>query len=394
MQYRTDDRSGQALSILGFGCMRFPRTLGQVDTAKTEKLILKAYAQGINFFDTGYIYPGSEEVLGDILSKHQLREKIYLATKLPMGKCKTYEDFDRFLGIQLERLKTHYIDYYFIHNLPNLATWNRLKDLGIERWIAEKKASGIIRRIGFSFHGMRSEFVGLLDDYDWDVCLIQYNYVNENHQAGREGLQEAGRRGIPVVIMEPLLGGRLATGLPAKAREVFKKADPKATPVQWGLRWLWNQPEVTVVLSGMNSESQLDENLSIANVSSPGMMTDAEHRAIATVVDIFGQAYKVPCTGCNYCMPCPHHVNISGAFSAYNAYHAVSRFTGIQQYLTSVASATPEKDHSPSLCVKCGKCEKQCPQHIAIMDELETVKKTMEPFWVGTLKKIVRRMGS
>jgi predicted aldo/keto reductase-like oxidoreductase len=387
MQYFTDKRTGNNLSLLGFGCMRFPRkNITHIDINKSEQLIIKAVQNGINYFDTAYIYGGSEEVLGQIVQKNNLRDKIFIATKLPLEKCKKYEDFDALFFTQLERLRTNYIDYYLMHNLSDANLWKSLCEWGIENWIAEKKKSGHIKSIGFSFHGMQNEFFQLLELYQWDVCQIQYNYININYQAGMEGLKKASEKGLPVMVMEPLLGGKLANGLPKKAVKVFRTANKTLTPASWAFRWLWNQKEVSVVLSGMNHVSQLEENINAANSFAP--QTDEENKAYESVIKIFNDSNKIPCTGCNYCMPCPSHVNIPGCFAAYNLSYTVGLFSGILQYVTSTGVTDPRKNYAASKCAQCGNCEKHCPQHISIIKLLEKVSKRMEPFWFNTAIKL------
>lgn len=388
MQYRVDPKSGNKLSSLGFGCMRFPRGIS-IDFAKSEKLVLDAIERGVNYFDTAYIYPGSEDTLGEILHKNHVREKIFLATKLPHGRCKTYEEFDRLFNEQLRRLKTDYIDYYLIHNVPDMAAWNAVSAVGLEKWLAEKKASGQIRSVGFSFHGTQASFLELLDVYPWEFCQIQYNYMNENYQAGRLGLEKAHEKGLPVIIMEPLLGGRLANGVPKKAVKLFGEANPSITPAAWAMKWLWNQPEVTVVLSGMNAPEQLDDNISTAEHTAVGSLTDSELAVFNKVKAVFEESYKVPCTGCNYCMPCPKNVNIPGCFAAYNASYANGFVTGMTQYITSTNALHSSGGMRVANCVKCGICEKKCPQHIKIPSELGNVKKRLEPIGFSTGLKIV-----
>ena len=392
MQYRIDNKSGNKLSVLGFGCMRLPRGLNmKPDFEKSEKLILSAIEKGVNYFDTAYLYAGSEEALGRVLSKNGVRDKVYVATKLPYQKCRAYEDFDRLFNMQLSHLQTDYVDYYLIHNLSDKAQWDSLREMGVERWIEAKKQSGQIRRIGFSFHGAQNGFLELLDAYEWDFCQIQYNYMNENYQAGRTGLLAAAKKSLPVIVMEPLLGGKLATGLPKKAEAFFREANAGRSPAEWALRWLWNQPEVTVVLSGMNAQEQLDGNLKAAESAEAGMTTPREAEAIGAVRKVFDEAYKIPCTGCNYCMPCPHGVNIPGCFASYNASYVTGYISGLTLYLTSTGVNHPEKNYSARRCVACGQCEKRCPQHIEIIKGLKSVSKRMEPAWLRPVIKIVGR---
>ena len=390
MKYRTDPKSGNQLSILGFGCMRFPRGINaKIDKDKTEKLVLSAIERGVNYFDTAHMYGASEETLGEILDKNDARDKIFLATKLPHRQCKGYEDFDKFLTEQLTRLKTGCIDYYLIHNLPDAASWEGLCGLGIKRWIKEIKASGKIKQIGFSFHGAQNEFFALLDAYEWDFCQIQYNYMNENFQAGQAGLLKAHEKGLPIIVMEPLLGGKLATGLPKKAVKLFNGAGSGLSEAAWAMRWLWNQPQVTVVLSGMNSADQLADNLKTAEDAVPGLLSDQESRIVSEVVSVVKEAYKIPCTGCNYCMPCHRGVNIPGIFAAYNSSYALGFVAGITQYMTSMGGmAAEENNYSGRNCIKCGRCEKLCPQHIEISKCLEAATKRMEPFWANAAFKL------
>jgi predicted aldo/keto reductase-like oxidoreductase len=394
MIYRALGGTGMRVSALGFGCMRFPRNLTQIDINRTEPLIVKAIQEGINYFDTAYAYGGSEEALGAILAKNNLRNKIFLATKLPIGKCKTCDDFETLFQTQLERLHTDYIDYYLIHNIGDTREWQRLGELGIEKWIFGKKESGQIKNIGFSFHGAHDEFLKLLDIYDWDFCQIQYNYINTNYQAGTAGLKKAADKGLSVIIMEPLLGGKLATGLPRKAVDIFMAANRSLTPAAWGLRWLWNQKEVTVVISGMNEMSQVEDNIQTAQSAVPDMLTAAENEAYESVIKIIEASYKIPCTGCNYCIPCPQNVNIPACFAAYNVSHITGMISGIQQYVTSTALLNPRKNYAASNCIECGACEKKCPQHIPIAKSLKQVTKKMEPFWLRAGLNIYMKVSS
>jgi predicted aldo/keto reductase-like oxidoreductase len=363
--------------------MRFSRNM-----AETERTILSAIDGGVNYFDTAYIYPNSEETLGTILAKHKKRESVFIATKLPLIMCKSSDDFDKFFDKELERLKTDHIDYYLMHMITDSAQWEKFRQWGIEPWIAEKKQTKKIQQAGFSFHGSHDEFIKILNAYPWDFCQIQYNYSDENYQAGKDGLKTAAAKGIPVVVMEPLLGGKLATGLPKEAVKLFSRADPSLSPAAWGLRWLWNQPEVTCVLSGMNTSKQMEENIQAAKNFRP--LTDAELSVYKEVVAIFTKAYKINCTGCNYCMPCPKGINIPGCFAAYNSSFAQNFAVGMQQFFTSTALMS-KKPYSPRLCIECGKCESHCPQHLPIRRALKQVSGRMESLPIRFILSIARR---
>ncbi|MDR3343261.1 MAG: aldo/keto reductase [Treponema sp.] len=368
--------------------MRFPRSMGAIDMRKTEGLIMEAIRRGVNYFDTAYIYPGSEEALGTILEKNRVRDQVFIATKLPLVVVRGHEDFDKFFNKQLERLRTDHIDYYLMHMLTDMNLWEKLREWGIADWIQEKKQAGAIRQAGFSFHGAQDAFLKLLEAYPWDFCQIQYNYTGENYQAGTAGLKKAAET-MSVVIMEPLLGGKLVGGLPSEAAALFKQADPELSAAAWGLKWVWNQPEVTLLLSGMNEQSQLEENLNLADTSLPEMLTEQEHAIYRQVLAVFNASYKIRCTGCNYCMPCPRNVNIPGCFAAYNASFSMGFVLGMQQYTTSTA-ITSDQMSGAGRCVKCGKCEQHCPQHIPIRQSLELVRKRMEPFWYRGITSIAR----
>jgi len=382
MQYQKD-KFGNELSALGLGCMRFPR-----DKAETERLILTAINGGVNFFDTAYIYPNSEATLGEILAKNDKRKDVFIATKLPFALCKSADDFDRFFNESLRRLQTDYVDYYFMHAMSDFAQWEKFCEMGIEEWIAKKKASGQIRQIGFSYHGTCDDFLKVLDSYDWDFCMIQYNYSDENYQAGRKGLLAAAEKGIPVIIMEPLLGGTLATGLPKPASEKFTKVNPELTPADWAFWWLWNQSEVTVTLSGMSSLPILESNLRSVDKFRP--LTNAESAVYADVVEVFRKSYKIPCTGCNYCLPCPKGISIPACLAAYNSSYGQGYFKGMQLYLTSTG-AIMNKPNSPRNCNQCGKCEKMCPQNIPIRKSLKKVARRFEPLPIRGMISIVRK---
>ncbi|NCC87730.1 MAG: aldo/keto reductase, partial [Clostridia bacterium] len=317
MQYRKD-KNGDDISILGFGCMRFPRKGITLDVEEIEKEIMEAINKGVNYFDTAYMYPGSEAVLGEILARNNCRDKVKIATKLPVFRVNKEEKIDEFFNEELKRLKTNHIDYYLMHAMTDMAGWEKLLNFGIVEWIEDKKKKGEIKNIGFSFHGNTSTFIQLLNAYDWDFCQIQYNYLDENSQAGREGLIAANKKGIPVIIMEPLRGGKLVNLLPEKAKRLIADNNKKWSPAEWGLRWLWDQQEVTCVLSGMNSMNMLQETIEIASKSRIGEFTEEDLQLIDKIKDVIKESVKVGCTGCGYCMPCPKGVDIPTVFNCYN----------------------------------------------------------------------------
>ena len=387
MNYRTD-RYGNQLSILGFGCMRFPQKMGRIDMEETEREIMTAYQAGVNYYDTAYIYPGSEAALGEIFEKNNIREKVYIATKLPHYLIKSVADMDKLFAEELRRLRTDYVDYYLMHMLTDTDTWNRLKSLGIEEWITQKKASGAIRQIGFSYHGNSEMFCNLVDAYDWDFCQIQYNYMDEHSQAGRRGLYHAHEKGIPVIIMEPLRGGKLVNRLPDAAKKIFEEYKIKRTPAQWAFRWLWNQPEITVVLSGMNSDEMVRDNIQTASTVEVGELGEDEEQMLKQVVAAINAKMKVGCTGCGYCMPCPKGVDIPGTFAAYNRRYAEGKFWSFVDYV--MCTTLRKNSTAASNCVGCGKCEKHCPQHIEIRKNLKDAQKELETPLYKVVRKVVK----
>lgn len=371
MEYRMND-----WSVLGFGCMRFPKKGNGVDMEETERELAYAIEHGINYFDTAYIYKGNEKVLGELLEKNHWREQVQIATKMPHYMIHSIGELEKLFQEQLRRLRTDYVDNYLMHMLPDVHIWEKLIRMGILEWISEKKAGGQIRRVGFSYHGNSRNFIELLDAWDWEFCQVQYNYMDENSQAGRAGVEYAAAKGIPVIIMEPLRGGRLVNGLPKNAQELFAKARPQRSPAEWGLRWLWNQPGVSVILSGMNSMEMLKENIRIAESVRAGELTEADRQLFSEVRDAINDKMKVPCTGCGYCQPCPFGVDIPGAFRCYNVRYTDNFFTGMREYLLCTTFRADRTN--ASRCRKCGKCEQHCPQGIAIRKELEQVVRHME----------------
>lgn len=388
MNYRTD-KYGNKISLLGFGCMRFKRTVGKTDIDAAEKQVMAAYHAGVNYYDTAYIYPGNEAVLGEILERNHIRDKINLATKLPHYLIRSADGLEKLFNEQLKRLRTDYIDYYLMHMLSDIKTWERMKELGIEKWIADKKASGEIRQIGFSYHGNSDMFCQLIDAYDWDFCMIQYNYMDEHSQAGRRGLHYAASKGLPVMIMEPLRGGKLVKNLPSDAVKIFEKYTPSHTPAQWAFRWLFNQPEVTCVLSGMNSMEMVQDNVHTASTTSAGDLTPQDEAMLRDVVKAISAKTKVGCTGCGYCMPCPKKVDIPGTFAAYNLCYTESKFWGFIEYLK--CTTFRKNATSASNCVNCGKCETHCPQNIAIRQELKNAQRELEGPIYRFLRKVIEK---
>lgn len=387
MNYR-EDKYGNPLSILGFGCMRFQQRLGKIDLEEAEREIMTAFYGGVNYYDTAYIYPGSEAAIGEIFERNGIREQIHIATKLPHYLIKSRAAMDKLFAEELKRLRTNYVDYYLMHMLNDVDTWNRLRELGVEEWIAERKASGAIHQIGFSYHGNSETFCKLLDAYDWDFCQIQYNYLDEHSQAGRRGLQYAHSKGIPVIIMEPLRGGKLVNLLPEEAKRIIADHRIKRTPAEWAFRWLWNQPEVTVVLSGMNTEAMVKENLRTASNVEVGEMGEQEEKMLDQVVKAINTKMKVGCTGCGYCMPCPKGVDIPGTFAALNRYHTESKFAGLKEYVMCTTLRT--NSAAASNCIGCGKCERHCPQHIEIRKMLKEARKELE----GPVYRIGKKVAS
>ena len=375
MNYR-NDKYGNPISILGYGCMRFTQSGGRIDLDKAEREVMEAVRAGVNYFDTAYVYPGSEDALCRILEKNHIRDQVNIATKLPHYLLRKPESMEKYFQEELKRLRTDHVDYYLMHMLTDVKTWERLKDLGMVEWLREKQKSGAIRQVGFSYHGNSEMFCRLVDAYDWDFCQIQYNYMDEHSQAGRRGLQYAASKGIPVIIMEPLRGGKLVGLLPDEAKQLFAACAVRRSPAEWALRWLWNQPEVTCVLSGMNSLDMVRENARTASTVQAGELTQADEALLRSVVQIINRKIKVGCTGCGYCMPCPKQVDIPGTFAAYNRMFTEGKRRARIEYI--MCTAMRKDSAAASNCIGCGACERHCPQQLSIRQELKNARKALE----------------
>jgi predicted aldo/keto reductase-like oxidoreductase len=370
MLYRKFGRTGAEVSALGFGCMRLPLARpgaiqvddGEIDEPKAAALLHWAIDHGVNYVDTAYPYHlgNSEPFVGRAL-QGGYREKVFLATKLPSWLITARADMDRYLDEQLARLQTDRIDFYLVHAV-NKNFWPGLVDNGLFAFLDAALADGRIRHAGFSFHDDLALFKEVVDAYPWSFCQIQYNYLDENYQTGKEGLRYAADRGLGVAVMEPLRGGRLAAGIPADVSRLWERAETKRSPAEWALRYLWDQPAVGVVLSGMNDWPQVEENVRIAGQAGAGNLSPAERALIAVVRAVYQAKMKINCTDCRYCLPCPAGVNIPGCFALFNNAHILDDVpTHRIFYNVSIGPA-----QKASNCADCGQCEQACPQGIPI----------------------------
>jgi uncharacterized protein len=381
MLYRTMPQNGDELSILGFGCMRLPVRDGKVDEPSAIGQIRYAIDRGVNYVDTAWPYHAgeSEIVLGKAL-RDGYRSRVKVATKLPSWMIKSREAMDRFLAAQLAKLGTKQIDYYLVHSL-NGALWDNVVRFGVLDFLEQAKKDGRIVNAGFSFHGLADDFKRIVDTYPWVFCQIQYNYLDEDYQAGTSGLEYAAAKGLGVIVMEPLRGGNLAlTPPPPAVAAIWDEAKVRRTPAEWALRWVWNRPEVTVILSGMNREEQVRENLSIANTAHANSLTEEELELVTRAGRIYRELMKVGCTGCGYCMPCPSNVMIPLCFEEYNTMHMFGATEeGKFRYALRLSGELVDGHSSyASQCVQCGECLDKCPQEIPIPDKLAQVAAEME----------------
>lgn len=381
MLYRKMPQNGDELSILGFGCMRLAaKEDGSIDEERATKQLHYAIDKGVNYVDTAWPYHmgASEPFLGRALA-NGYREKVKIATKLPSYLIESREDMDKFLNAQLQKLQTGNIDYYMVHGIVG-ESWNKMVAFDIIDFFDKAKADGRIINAGFSFHGSADDFKRIVDSYDWDFCQIQYNFLDEKYQAGTEGLEYAASKDLGVIIMEPLRGGNLTKNVPTAVKKIWDEAPTKRSPAEWAFRWVWDHPEVTVVLSGMNEETHVEENLRIAEQAYPNSLTKEELNLVRRVEGKYRELMKVSCTGCRYCMPCPAGVNIPLCFESYNRLYlgdnpAEERF----MYVSLLCgAATLGEPAFASLCIQCGQCVEKCPQHIDIPNALKLVVEELE----------------
>ena len=379
MQNRVIPKTGDEISPLGFGAMRLPLKNGKIDRTKAKELIYYAIDNGINFIDTAYLYGDSESFLGEILTE-DIKSKVKICTKLPSINIRKYEDMETILDEQLKRLQIDCIDYYLIHAV-DLKAINRLLKKDLIKFINKAKSDGKIRNIGFSYHGPKEEFEIIVDGFDWDVVMVQYNYFDENVQASIEGIEYAASKGMGVFVMEPLKGGILAGKMPDEVEKIFKNADSGKSNAQWAMQWVFNNRNVTCVLSGMNSFKQIDENLAIANATAPLSMSFDEMETIEQVKRVMRNALKINCSTCGYCMPCPQGVNIPECMKIYNEKYLFGHkgfinpsFLDYYQYVGGIMGS----EGNAGKCNGCGKCLRKCPQKLDIITELKKVKKEFE----------------
>jgi len=376
MLFRKMKKAEPYLSILGFGCMRLPtKDDGHVDEEKATSMLHYAIDHGVNYVDTAYPYHNgeSEPVVGRALAGGY-RDKVHLATKLPSWLITSREDMDKYLDEQLVRLKTDYIDFYLVHGLNGLF-WENLSMLGVTDFLSEALADGRIRYAGFSFHDNAKLFREIVKSYDWTFAQIQYNFMDEHYQAGTEGLEYAAKKGLGIVVMEPIRGGLLARDLTGIS-EIWNKAKVRHQPAERALRWVWNHPEVTVALSGMSTPEQVRQNVTFANSGMPDSLTKTELSLFSKVKKELETRIRIPCTGCRYCVPCPHGVSIPECFEYYNRGHMYEDDEQTREiysmFLGGFFDGTP---HYASLCQECGECEEKCPQDLPIRENLKEVER-------------------
>lgn len=372
MEKRKLEKIGIETSLLGFGCMRFPQTAeGKINEPEAEKMLDKAIAAGVNYIDTAYPYHNgdSEPFVGKALKKYD-RSSFYLATKLPVWLVNTLEDVDRIFAEQLSRLQTDYIDFYLLHAMGK-ERWDKMRDLGVVKRLEELKAEGKIKNLGFSFHDSYEVFEEMINYRDWDFCQIQLNYMDTNEQAGMKGYELTAQKNIPLIIMEPVKGGSLAS-FADDIMEKFHGLKPDASAASFALRWVGSLPNVKVILSGMSTMEQVEDNLHTFESFEP--LSDKEHETIEEIVALLNSRVQNGCTGCRYCMPCPAGVNIPECFKTWNTYHMYQNYNVVSwKWEHELGESRQAKN-----CIKCGKCEQACPQKLSIRADLEKVQADLD----------------
>lgn len=401
MMYRTAPKNGEKISMLGFGAMRLKTKGTSVDMDQAREQLKTAIDNGINYIDTAYLYGNgsgsNERALGQILRELDCRDKVYLSTKMNRMAIHSRSDMDTMLEKQLENLQTDHIDFYFIHNVISYDDVAQLEDMGLYEFIEENKKSGRIRNMGFSFHGSYNDFAMIVDDYDWDVTLLQYNYIDNNMQAGLKGIKLAYEHDMAVVIMEPLKGGLLAGIMPREVERLIDESGTKRTNVDLAFSWIFDTPELTCVLSGMNSVDMVKQNIEIANNHSSNPLNDEELELIANMKEKILELNKISCTGCNYCMPCPQDINIPDIFKYYNDKHLFpeNKTYGVHHtfilYNANI-NGIIGKAHDGSLCVECGLCTKKCPQQLDIPNLLMQVDKSYHGKTIRRFKPVIKKV--
>jgi uncharacterized protein len=382
MLYRKIEKTGDELSVLGFGAMRLPSKNGRTDEKRAIEQIRYAIDHGVNYIDTSKAYM-NEPLVAKALSDGY-REKVKIATKLPPWYVNNAEDMENIFKVQLENFMTDHIDYYMLHGL-NRTKWEKMQALNALEFLDNLKSQGKIINAGFSFHGDKETFKEILDTYDWDFCMLQFNYLDEEKHAGLEGLLCAADKGLGIIVMEPLGGGNLTHNIPPEVEAQWNQAKIKRTPAEWALRWVLNHPEVTCVLSGMNEEAHIKENLRIADEALPNSLTQEELKLIGQVRDKYREQKNTGCTGCGYCMPCANGVDIPQCFEIYDNAQFLGKMQSQIFYAVGLGVIHGGKPAFASNCIKCRKCEKQCPQELPIIDLLDNVSHDME----GILTKVV-----
>ena len=392
MLYRIMPSSTKKLSILGFGCMRFPEhSLGRIDEKRALPLLYRAVEGGVTYFDTAYPYHmgNSETFLGKAFEKNY-RDKALIATKLPHWSVHLPEDMDRIFMQQLRNLRRGHVDFYLLHNI-NRISWNKLKGLGVREWMERLRTSGAVRSLGFSFHASFEEFREIIGDYDWDFCQIQYNYLDVENQAGRKGLEYAASKKLGVVVMGPLRGGNLAKKPPSEVARLWREAEKERTPAEWGLRWIWDFPEVTTVLSGMSRPEEIEENLRIAGEAHPRSLSEKEREMLKETRKIYLNLMPVGCTGCRYCIPCPQGVNIPLCFEHYNTFKLFASPRAKFSYTSMLGGAVDGSPGLASQCIHCDTCLSKCPQKLDIPELLKETAAVMEGLYTKPLTWLIRQ---